>query len=156
MTTIAQEFSVALVNDRAEQETYKPLLEKFEELKQVLQSNFEYRETKRKWYGRKVISKRPLVNMEVEDKFTHITGRYLFISIMGRRYVMGIGEYGDLKGRLYFCDGNIFRSQSKDKTIVRVDCGMFSTTDYCLEDKITCVQLFAKMIKEYRQYLVKA
>ena len=65
---------------------------------------------------------------------------------------MGIGEIGELKGRLYFINGNSFGCRN-DKTVVYITSGMFGISDYCLEDKITNVQLFSSLIKNYKQYI---
>ena len=151
--TIAQEFSLALVAERAEEDSFKPLIAKFEELKEVLQSNFKIKHKHRKWYGKVTYEIKPVLNLEIENKITHSSGKYLFIRINGKGYVIGLGEIGELKDRLYFIEGKIIMT-SQGKQIVHTTSHMFGTTDYCLEDKITNVQLFVDLIKTYRNYLV--
>jgi hypothetical protein len=150
--TIAQEFSLALVEDRAEQDSFKPLIAKFEELKEVLQSNFKIKQKHSKWYGKVTYEIKPVLNVEIENKIAHSSGKYLFIRINGCGYVMGLGEIGELKDRLYFIEGSY--THNHDKQVVYITSHMFGTTDYCLEDKITNVQLFVNLIKKYRNYLV--
>jgi hypothetical protein len=131
--TIAQEFSLALVEDRAEQDSFKPLIAKFEELKEVLQSNFKMKRKHRKWYGAVTWEVLSAINLELVEKISHSSGKYLFIRINGKGYVMGLGEIGELKDRLYFIEGKIIMTS---------------------QDKITNVQLFVDLIKTYRNYLV--
>jgi len=150
--SIAQEFSLALVEDRAEEDSYKPLIEKFEELKKILQSNFKITDTSRKWYGKKVTETKPVHDVKIEDKIAHSSGKYLYISINRFRYVMGLGEIGELKDRLYFI-APISNLDSKGKTVVYLTNQMFGTYFHCLEDKITNVQMFVEMLKSYKQYL---
>lgn len=150
--TIAQEFSLALVAERAEEDSFKPIIEKFEELKKVLQSNFKITIKERKWYGLSKKVTKPVLSMEIKDKITKNNGdKYLFIRIDGCGYVMGLGKIGELKDRLYFIEGVPFCT--KDKTVVYVTNWMFGTTDYCLENKITNVQLFSELIKRYKKFL---
>jgi hypothetical protein len=150
--TIAQEFSLALVEDRAEQDSFKPLIAKFEELKEVLQSNFKMKRKHRKWYGAVTWEVLSAINLELVEKISHSSGKYLFIRINGKGYVMGLGEIGELKDRLYFIEGSY--THNHNKQIVHITSHMFGTTDYCLENKITNVQLFVDLIKTYRNYLV--
>jgi hypothetical protein len=149
--TISQEFSQALVADRAEQESYKPLIEKFEELKEVLQSNFKMKRKHRKWYGSVTWEVLPAIEVELENKFTHNSSKYLFIRINGHGYVMGLGEIGELKDRLYFNRGTMVTGK---KQVIYAKSHMFGESEYSLEDKITNVQLFSNLIKEYRTYLL--
>jgi hypothetical protein len=154
--TIAQEFSLALVEDRAEQDSFKPLIAKFEELKEVLQSNFKMRRKVSKWYGKTTYTVDPAINLEIEDKITHSSGKYLFITINGCGCVMGLGEIGELKDRLYFIEQPYFPgSNMKNNTCVYIRSGLFGTYDYCLENKITNVQLFSGLIKKYKQFLLE-
>jgi hypothetical protein len=150
--TIAQEFSLALIEDRAEQDSFKPLIAKFEELKEVLQSNFKMKRKNSKWYGKTTYTVVPTLNLEIEDKITHSSGKYLFIRISGHGFVMGLGEIGELKDRLYFIEGSFINR--KDTEVVYITTNMFGTTDFYLENKITNVQLFSILIKKYRDYLV--
>ena len=151
--TIAQEFSLALTNYRAEEDSFKPLLEKFEELKEIIQSNFKMKQKHYKWYGAVTWEVLPAINVSIEDKIAHSSGKYLFIRINNNGYVMGLGEIGDLKDRLYFIEGRNI-NKSKDKQVVYITSHMFGTCDFCLEDKITNVQLFSYLIKIYKQYLI--
>ena len=152
--TIAQEFGTALTDYKAEEDSFKPLLEKFEELKQVLQSNFKMVVESRKWYGKVKYSLNNVINIDIDYKIIHSSGKYLFIRINGRGYVMGLGEIGELKDKLYFIEASAHSSRSKEKTVVYITNQMFGTYDYCLEDKITNVQLFVMLIKTYKNYLV--
>ena len=150
--TISQDFKDALAINKAEDESFFPLIEKFEELKTVLDSNFEVKQKNRNWYGKVTKTTKPLLSLSLEDVITHKTGKYLYIRINGCGYVMGLGEIGELKDKLYFI-GTQYYSNSKDKTTVYITNGFTFTQDYSLEDKITCVQLFSKLIKDYKQYL---
>jgi hypothetical protein len=153
--TIAQEFTEAIQADRAEEDSFKPLLEKFAELKEVLQSNFKRKETKRTWYGKVKNTINNVISIDIDDKIVHSSGKYLYIRINGGGYVMGLGEVGELKDKLYFIESSMFiSSRSKDKTVVYITSGMFGVYDHCLEDKITNVQLFAHLIKRYKIFLV--
>ena len=151
--TIAQEFNEALAINKAEEASFTVLINKFDDLKEVLQSNFKITSTSRKWYGKKVSKTRPVIQMDIEDKITHSSGKYLYIRIGGCGYVMGLGEIGELKDRLYFIEGRYIHG-SKGKQVVYVTSHMFGTCDFCLEDKITNVQLFSEIIKKYKQYLI--
>ena len=151
--TISQEFKEALIINKAEADSFKPLLDKFEELKEILQSNFKITTKEGPWCWFKKYVTKPVIYMNIEDKITHRSGKYLFIKIGGTGCVMGLGEVGELKDRLYFIEGR-YTSKSRDKQIVYVTNHMFGTLDYCLEDKITNVQLFSDLIKRYNDYLI--
>ena len=152
--TLQQDFADAKALIAADDLLFLPLIEKFEELKKVLQSNFTMKLKEKKWYGKTTWKVEPVLNVDIENKISHSTGKYLFIRINGASYVMGIGQIGELKDRLYFCEGD-FSSRSKSKTVVWVFSNNFGfTTDYCLENNLTTVQLFSRLIKNYRQYLV--
>lgn len=151
--TIAQEFKEALSINQAEEDSFKILIGKFEELKEVLQSNFKITRKEGPWYWTKKNVTKPVINIDIEDKVTHSSGKYLFIRINGGGYVMGLGEIGELKDRLYFIEGRYIHS-SKNKQVVYVTSHMFGSCDFCLEDKITNVQLFSDLIKKYKQYLI--
>jgi hypothetical protein len=154
MQDINQEFkdAINLYNDNDKR--FQPLIEKFEELKKVLESNFVVKYKKIRWYGKSELVTRPALTVQIETKIDHSTGKYLFIRINGLGYVMGIGEYGDLKDRLYFCIGNSF-PPSKKRTFVHMTCDIFHSTEYYLEHKITLVQLFSSLIKSYKEHLVQ-
>lgn len=153
MRDINQAFKDAINLHNENEKGFLPLIEHFEELKKVLQSNFLMRQKKSTWYGKTNWVVKPTLNLEIEDKITHSTGKYLFIRINGKGYVMGIGEIGELKDELYFCYGSMITR--KNDVIVHITSSMFGTTDYALENKITLVQLFSFLIKEYNNYLVK-
>lgn len=152
--TITQEFTKALEQDRAERDSFKPLIEKFEELKKVLQLYFKMTKTTRKWYGKRVTEILPVLNVSIAHKLTYRNTPYLFIDINGHDYIMGIGEMGDLKDRLYFISGTTYLNNKKDSTVVHITSHMFGSMYYLLENKITNVQLFCKLINDYRDYLI--
>lgn len=150
--TLHQDFADAKALIAADEILFQPLIEKFEELKKVLTSNFLMKHKEHKWYGKTVWVVTSPINIEIADKIDHITGKYLFIRINGYSYVMGIGQRGELYDRLYFCKGS-YPADTKDKTVVYKSYHVFGNTDYYLENNITCVQLFADMIKKYKNYL---
>lgn len=156
MQNMNQEFKEALSVHKSDELRFTKLIDKVEELKTVLQSNFRIKVNKRKWYGKCYIEYMPVLNVSIDEKINHSTGNYLYINIDGNRHVMGIGEIGDLKDKLYFCEGRY--TAPRDSTIVFVCSShvMFNTINYCLEDKITLVQLFSKLIKQYKHFLVEA
>ena len=151
MQNINQEFKDALALHRADELLFLPLIEKFEELKKVLESNFLMKRKEKKWYGKSNWVVQSALNVEIETRINHSTGKYLFIRINGTGYVMGIGQLGELKDRLFFCEGSISK---RGETIVYITRHMFGTTDYYLENHLTTVQLFSHLIKKYNQYLV--
>jgi len=151
--TLQQDFANAKALNSADELLFLPLIEKFEELKKVIESNFLMKQRESKWYGKTTWVVKPALNVEIENKIDHSTGKYLFITINGRGYVMGLGQLGELKDRVYFCTGN-FSSNSTNKTIVHITNTMYNTIDYCLENHLTTVQLFSYLIKEYKNYLV--
>lgn len=151
--TIDQEFKLALHQHNAEQDSFKPLLEKLEELKQVVESNFMRVDVTRKWYGKVVRTKRPGLTTKIESKFIFQNVRYIQFNMGIYRYVVGIGEIGDLKDRLYFIPGKSFINDS-NKTSVLDAPNIFGVTRFYLEDKITCVQMFSKLIHDYKEWLV--
>lgn len=152
--TLQQDFADAKALHAADELLFLPLLEKFDELKKVLQSNFLMKQKERNWYGKSNWIVKPAINLEIENKIDHSTGKYLFIRINGYGYVMGIGQLGELKDRLYFCVAD-YNFNTKDKTIVYINNTLFGGTDYCLESHITSVQLFSHLIKKYNCYLVR-
>ena len=112
---------------------------------------WEHQEGPWYWFSKKFT--RPTISVEIKERISHSSGKYLAITINGYNYVMGLGEIGELKDRLYFIEGSSCL-RSKDKTIIHCQYNMFNTYDYCLENKITNVQLFSLLIKEYKEYLV--
>lgn len=153
--TLQQEFATAKALHSADELLYLPLIEKFEELKKVLRGNFIMKQKDRKWYGKTTWEVKPAIMVDIVEKVNHSTGKYLFIRINGCGYVMGIGQLGELKDRLYFCEGSSLMT-SHGKTIVHITSHMFGwTTDYCLENNLTTVQLFSHLIKKYNDYLVR-
>jgi hypothetical protein len=153
MITFIEEFEQAIKNLKSDEDAFILLIQKFEELKQVLESNFRVIKDVRKWYGKKVHIDGTIINMSIEEKINHKSGKYLFISINGYRYVMGIGEIGDLKDKVYFLESSMSHG---NKTIINCGCGggVYGLNYWCLEDKLTCVQLFSMLIKRYKKFLV--
>lgn len=149
--TLQEEFATAKALHSADELLFLPLIEKFEELKKVLRGNFLMKCKETKWYGKVNWVAKPVISVEIEEKICHRTGQYLFIRINRRGYVIGIGQFGDLKDRLFFCEGGL---HIKGETCVHVVHGMINSIEYCLENHITAVQLFSRLIKEYKKFLV--
>lgn len=155
MTSLAQEFSLALIDNRDEEASYAPLLAKFEELKEVLQQNFIEERAVPTWNGFKKKVKTPFFNINLEDKFMFKGCKYLYIDINRARYVMAIGEIGELKDRVFIIEDSYFKPSKSKTCVYSARIGSFRDANFYLEDKITCVQLFSQFIKNYKQYLVK-
>lgn len=150
---ISEEFSLALTEDRYEEESFKPLLEKFEELKEVIHNNFKYSIESRNWYFvKKVISSN--FEISIVEKIYHETGKHLLIRINGNDYVIGMYDNSHrFSGRLYFIPKTMI--MDKDKTLIHITSHMFGENLYYLDNRITNVQFFVHMIKKYRNYLVR-
>jgi len=155
MTSLAQEFSLALTEARATEASYAPLLEKFEELKEVLQSNFIEERLVSTWIVSKKKVKTPIFNINLEDKFMFKGCRYLYIDINRARYVMALGEIGELKDRVFIIEDSYFKPSKCKTCVYSTRIGNFRDVNFYLEDKITCVQLFSQFIKNYKPYLVQ-
>lgn len=152
MQNINQEFQNAVTLYKENEQSFLPLIEKFNEIKDVIRNNFSIETKERNWYGKATFVARPALMVDIKDKFIYDTGRFLVIEIHGMSYVMGIGEYGELKDKLYFCESSL---ATKKKTVIYARSHMFGTDYYCLENKITLVQLFSQLIKKYKHLLIK-
>lgn len=152
--SLQQEFADAKALHSADELLFLPLIEKFEELKTILQSNFQVKTTSRKWTGFSTCTKGPAILINIDEKVSHETGKYLLIRINGFGYLMGIEQVGEIKDKLFFCDRRRFASEIKNKTLLYSQSGTCFDSHYCLEDKLTCVQFFSDMIKKYKQFLV--
>ena len=111
-------------------------------------------DVKRKWYGKGVHTRQPVFSIEIGHKFIFQNVRYIQFNMGIYRYVVGIGEIGDLKDKLYFIPGKSFFINESDKTSVLDLANMYGVTRFYLEDKITCVQMFSKLIHDYKEWLV--
>lgn len=155
MSSLQQNFSDAKALHSADELLFLTLIEKFEELKKILESNFLQKHKTTKWYGKSEWVVTPAIKVELEDKISHNTGKYIFIKINSVGYVMGIGQFGELKDKIYFCEGFLSSSNKTNKTNVYITDHMFGSNYYFLENHITCVQLFSYLIKKFNYYLIK-
>lgn len=146
MTTIAQEFSQALTIIKDDEDVFIPLIKKFQELKEVFETNFRDKKQTRNWYGKKVYSDTPALSITLEEHIKYSSGKHLLILIGGFSYVMGLNE----KGELYFC----VSSFKKDETTIYSNVDMHGFFFYNYSNKISCVQLFVYIINRYKHYLV--
>jgi hypothetical protein len=109
----------------------------------------------RKWYGVVYWEVLSTMNLELEEKFIHNNTKYLYIRINGVGYVMGLGEVGDLKDKLYFLPRSAYlNNKHVQETVVYTTHQMFGAYYHILEHKQTTVQLFSHFIRTYRDYLV--
>lgn len=150
---LQQEFAKAKELCDIDESEYTPLLEKFEELKTVIESNFRHKEEQRRSFRRTKIVDVPALTVNLIDKIYYENEKYLFVRIGGVGYVMGLGKIGDLKDRVYFYHGATTKKHKSN--LIHIEIIGCLSRDYYTENVLTCVQLFSHLIKYNKKYLVK-
>jgi hypothetical protein len=153
--TLQSDFQDSIDIQKEIDKSFDPLVEKFNELKDILDANFSKMENSGIlfWKNKKKI---PALFVKIKDKICVDGQSYLEIHIAHYRFLMSIGSYGELKDKVYFIEPTCGIYGHFGKLIHNShECYEWAvSTRYFYERRTkTTVQLFSYLIKEYKEYL---